>query len=142
MGKKTIRAGLVPFYRDDDGQVHMMFMMPSEEKYGGMVFQIAKGRVDEGENPFQAAVREAEEELGMRSSSIKWIKKVGLFLNTHHIYVAELESMDAADFDKPCFETSQTAWLTEDEFFKDGRRLHFPIVDKCIKTFNQRPSDS
>lgn len=142
MGKKTIRAGLVPFYKDDDGQVRMMFMMPSEEKYGGMVFQIAKGRVDEGENPFQAAVREAEEELGLRSANIKWIKKCGIFLNTHHIYVAELDTMDDSDFDEPCFETSQTAWLTPTEFFRNGRRLHFPIVDNCINVFNQKLSDS
>ena len=141
MAKKIQRAGLVPFYVDKNDKVFMMFMMPSAEKYGGMVFQIAKGRIDEGENPFQAAVREAGEELGLRDNNIKWVKKCGVFLNTHHIYIAEVDSMDLSDYNEPCFETSQVKWLEPDEFFDIGRKLHFPIVDKCINLFNQKLSD-
>jgi 8-oxo-dGTP pyrophosphatase MutT (NUDIX family) len=140
MGNKIKRAGLIPFYKDDDDQIYMMFMMPSDEKYGGMVFQIAKGRIDEGENPLQAAVREAVEELGVRENNIKWIQKCGVFLNTHHIYIAEMDTMDLSKYNKPCFETSEVKWLTPDEFFKIGRRLHFSIADKCIRLFKQRLS--
>lgn len=137
MGKKTQRAGVVPFYVSDDGEFKMMFMKPSDAKYGGDYFQIAKGKVDEGENPLQAGVREANEELGLRESNIKWLEKGGLFLETHHIYIAEVSSMDDNKFDKPHFETGAVSWMTEAEFISDGRYLHIPIVKKCVTKFKQ-----
>lgn len=142
MGKKVKRAGVVPFYKNKNGEVMMMFMMPSDAKYGGKVFQIAKGKVDEGENPLQAAVREANEELGLREGNIKWLRKCGLFLNTHHIYIVEVNSMDDSSFDKPHFETGETIWMTEEEFMDAGRELHKPIIKKCAVLFNSQPSGS
>lgn len=142
MGKKQERAGLVPFYKTNDGKIFMMFMKPSDPKYGGDVFQIAKGRLDDGENPLEAAVREAGEELGLKEANIKWIKKCGVFLNTHHIYVAEVDSMDDSDYNKPHFETGEVSWLEPDAFFSVGRKLHIPLVKSCIKEFNQKTSDT
>jgi 8-oxo-dGTP pyrophosphatase MutT (NUDIX family) len=142
MSKKQERAGLIPFFRSDDDQVHMMFMMPSDEKYGGKVFQIAKGRVDPGENPFQAAVREANEELGLKEQNIKWVKKCGKFLSTHHIYIAEVSTMSDSDYDDPCFETGETKWMTLEEYLESGRTLHVPIVKECFKLFENQPYDT
>jgi 8-oxo-dGTP pyrophosphatase MutT (NUDIX family) len=140
MGKKKGKAGLIPFHKTDDG-FKMMFMMPSNEAYGGKVFQIAKGGIDDGENSFQAAIREASEELGLRESNIKWVEKCGLFLNTHHIYVAEVGSADQKDFNDTTYETEKIQWMTAEEFFNEGRRLHRPIVDACINLFKQKLSE-
>ena len=137
MGKKTQRAGVVPFYVPDDGEVKMMFMKPSDKKYGGEEFQLAKGKVDEGENPLEAGIREAGEELGLRESNIKWLEKAGVFLETHHIYIVEVHSMDDNVFDKPHFETGAVCWMTDAEFISDGRPLHVPIVKKCAAKFKQ-----
>lgn len=138
MGKKTQRAGVVPFYVTDDGDHRMMFMKPSDAKYGGGEFQLAKGKVDPGENPLEAGVREANEELGLRESNIKWLEKVGVFLVTHHIYIVEVYSMDGSDFDKVTFETGDVSWMSEDEFMSTGRKLHAPIVKACATQFKKR----
>jgi 8-oxo-dGTP pyrophosphatase MutT (NUDIX family) len=137
MGKKTQRAGLIPFYVNDSDECRMMFMKPSDKDFGGAEFQLAKGRVDPGENPLEAAVREANEELGLRESNIKWIKKCGVFLTTHHVFIAEVNSMDDSDFDEFTFETGETIWMTKDEFIKDGRKLHIPIVRQCFALFKR-----
>lgn len=140
MKDKIERAGLIPFYREKTGDTFAMFMMPSEEKYGGMVFQIAKGRIEDGENPFETAIRESEEELGLRRDNIKWVKKCGLFLDTHHIYIAEVNSMDLVDYDEPCFETSRVTWMRPTDFLLTGRKLHKPIVKKCTELFSRQLS--
>ena len=124
MGKKTQRAGVIPFYTTSEGEFKMMFMKPSDKKYGGEEFQLAKGRVDPGENPLEAGVREANEELGLRESNILWLEKVGIFLETHHIYIVEVSSMSDSDFDKVTHETGAVSWMTEDEFMSTGRKLH------------------
>lgn len=141
MAKKQQRAGLIPFYVDGD-KILMMFMKPSDGKYGGDEFQIAKGRIEEDENPLAAAVREAHEELGLREENIKWIKKCGLFLNTHHIFMVEVRSMDKRKFDKVTFETGDTIWMELDEFMRNGRKLHRPIVETCHSRFTSRLSGS
>lgn len=132
--KPIIRAGLIPFIREND-QIYMMFMRPADPKYGGDKLQIAKGKVDPGENPFDAAVREGGEELGVTQKNIKWIKKVGIFLKTHHIYIAEMHSNDKNLFTIPHFETSETEWVTLEEFMKIGRDLHKPIVKSSYDSF-------
>jgi 8-oxo-dGTP pyrophosphatase MutT (NUDIX family) len=138
MKKKVERGGLIPFYVNGAGEAKMMFMQPADEKYGGPEFQIAKGRLDPGENPLEATLREANEELGLRESNIKWIRKVGVFLKTHHIYIAEVNTRNDKDFDKPMYETGATKWMTEEEFISEGRKLHIPIVKRCVKTFHKR----
>jgi 8-oxo-dGTP pyrophosphatase MutT (NUDIX family) len=138
MAKRVERGGLVPFYVNKAGEVKMMFMKPADKRYGGPEFQLAKGRVDPGENPLEATLREANEELGLRESNIKWVRKVGVFLNTHHIYIAEVNTRNDNDFDKPMYETGATKWMTEKEFISEGRKLHVPIVKACARTFRKR----
>lgn len=131
MGKKIVeRAGLIPFHKKDD-KIYMMFMKPSDENFGGKEFQIAKGRVDPGEDTLTTAIREASEELGIKESNIKWVKKIGVFLTSMHVYVSEVHSMDDKDFNDYTYETGETTWLTLDEYLEIGRSLHSDIVKKC-----------
>ena len=68
------RFGLIPWtvYHDS---IIMMFMMPSDPKFGGSNYQIAKGRKESGETDLEAAIREASEELGLKPSNIESINK-------------------------------------------------------------------
>ena len=138
MKKRIERGGIVPFYVNSNGETKMMFMKPSDKRYGGPEFQLAKGRIKPGENPLEATLREANEELGLRESNIKWIRKAGVFLNTHHVYIAEVNTRNDKEFDKPMYETGATKWMTLDEFIATGRKLHIPIVKKCLKAFHER----
>lgn len=132
--KPIIRSGTIPFFVKDD-ETYMLFMRPSDSTYGGEEFQIAKGKVEEGETPFDAAIRESGEELGLTESNINWVKKAGIFLKTHHIFIVSVKSMESKFFSETTFETAETKWMTFDEFMKTGRPLHKPIVKTCYNLF-------
>lgn len=131
MKAKIYRAGLIPFIQVGD-DIEMMFMKPSNSKYGGTRFQIAKGKVEDGETFKEAAVREAEEELGftmLNSSGI--IYNLGKFLGRTQIFTVQVKNKDM--FTKPHFETGNTSWMTEDQYLKLGRDLHKPIVQAAYR---------
>ena len=103
----------------------MLFMRPSDPKFGGPHWQIAKGNIDAGETPEQAAKREGHEELGLRANNIDHFWPVGVVKNVK-IYACEVYNMK--DFDKPHFETGDTQWMTAEEFDQVGRDIHKTIV--------------
>ena len=132
--KKIYRAGVIPFYVDE-GTLKMLFMKPSEPKYGGDSFQIAKGKHEEGESSLETGLREAGEELGLFSGNVKNISEVGEFMGRTTVYVAEITDPD--QFGDPCDETGEVKWMTPAEFQKEGRDLHKPVVKaavRCIKS--------
>ena len=125
MAKKKIpRAGFIPYYIEDD-TVHVMLMKPSDTKYGGDRFQLAKGKVDDGEKSEEAATREAHEELGLKASNLKSKTYLGRFLGYTDVYYGEI--IDKDDFDETTYETAETKWMPIEEFLKVGRSIHIPI---------------
>lgn len=128
--KVTHRAGVIPFYIEGD-KVLMMFMKPGDPDFGGDVFQIAKGKYEEGESARTAAFREGHEELGLKLENVSLIFELGTFLGYTTVYLAEV--LDPKDFDPFHFETSETKWMTFDGFSKVGRDLHKPIVREAVK---------
>ena len=122
---KIYRAGVIPYYVKE-GEIHMLFMKPSNPKYGGKCFRVAKGKKEEGESDKETAFREAGEELGLFKGNILKKHDLGNFLGRTRIYIAEIEDPDM--FGDPHFETGAVKWMTPEEFKKDGRRLHYPIV--------------
>jgi len=128
--KKVNRGGVIPFIREGD-EIRMLFMKPSKAKYGGDVFQIAKGKQEENEKIKETALREAKEELGLFKGNITVIEKVGEFLGRTTVFVAEIKDKDA--FGDPHFETSETKWMTLDEFLAEGRDLHKPVVKAAYR---------
>lgn len=128
--KKIYRSGVIPYYVDD-GEIHMMFMEPSDPTYGGESFQISKGKIEEGEDPEEAGVREAKEELGLFTGNVEHITKVGQFMGRTHVFVAKIKETDM--FGEPHFETRSTKWMTPDEFDKEGRALHRPVVKAAVR---------
>jgi 8-oxo-dGTP pyrophosphatase MutT (NUDIX family) len=131
MAKKKIeRSGMLPFIAEDDS-IKILFMRPTDGKYGGDVFQIAKGKHEDGESPEQACLREANEELGLFEGNIKQMKKLGKFLGYTHIYICEVADKDM--FGDPHFETAETKWMTPEEFYEIGRDLHKPVVKAAVR---------
>lgn len=123
--KKVYRAGTIP-YMVNNGVVHMMFMKPSDTMYGGDQMQIAKGRVEDGEDNRTAAIREAREELGLLMSNVTSVHEVGNFMGRTTVYVAKIKDINR--FGEPSSETAETSWMTMDEFVANGRPLHVPVV--------------
>lgn len=137
------KAGLIP-YVVEDGQIKMLFMVSSDARFGGPDPMISKGNIDPGETPEQAAIREAEEELGLQLSNMishpflitsEKIKGMDLeyFMN---IYACEVA--DTTSFSTPHYETAETVWLTLEQFEMIGRPLHRPIVQLAISEITGR----
>jgi len=130
MKKKIERAGLILYHINEDG-FEFLFMTPSDTRYGGPHPQIPKGKLDEGETPIQAAIREAQEEVGLFRPNINGdVHPLGQFLKIH-MFVAEVN--DKHHFGDPHFETENTMWLTPEQFQQTGRDLHRPAVKAAAR---------
>ena len=120
------RAGLIPFYFDESGQIHMMFMVPTPNPWIECIPQVCKGRVEPGEILMRTAIREAEEELGLNKANLVRIEPVGQF-STIMMYVGEIrDPTDFGTFSE--IETQSVIWMTPERFMEDGRALHRDVV--------------
>ena len=137
MSTRNKKAGLVP-YIFENGVPIFMFMIPSDPAYGGHRPSIAKGTIDPGENAAQAAVREAEEELGLIASnmmektfSLDYVNPAQLGDDaTYHFTVYSCQVKNKHNFTKPHFETGSVHWLSAHDFKIYGRKSHVKIVDE------------
>lgn len=132
---KYTRAGVIPYIQLSDGTIKMLFMRPSDPRYGGHEFQIAKGKVEDGEHHHDAAFREAFEELGLIGGNIIHSQYYGIVLGKTHLYLAEVRSID--DFTTTTFETAETKWMSLEEFESEGRSLHKETVRSVYKSICQ-----
>ena len=133
MKEKVYRAGVIPFFINENNEIEMYFMVPSDSHYGGDSPQFCKGKVEKGETEEQAAIREAAEELGLKEKNVEWFSYLGVFLGRTYIYICEVKNKE--DFDEPHFETASTHWLTLDQFEKHGRELHRPVIREAHNEF-------
>ncbi len=122
------RSGGIP-YVIEDGIIHMMFMKPSNAKYGGPDFQIAKGVIELGEDAYTSGLRECYEELGLLESNITDIYYLGKFLTSINVYLYRVKNKK--DFIEPHFETGETVWMTPSQFDNTGRDIHRDIVTQA-----------
>lgn len=127
--KKQERGGVIPYYIKD-GEVQMMFMQPSDPKFGGSSFQIAKGKLDGNESPQEGAFREAKEELGLFGPNVEVPNILGRFGNIH-VYIAKIK--DPNMFGDTTDETKATTWWTPEEFQSKGRSWQKPIVKAAAR---------
>lgn len=125
--EKVYRAGMIVYRVNGSTEIEMLFMRPSDPEYGTDTMQIPKGRVEDGESNEHAAVREAQEEVGLfKGSIIKGPEELGTFLGRTEVYVCKVKH-DAL-FGAPDFETAETQWMQLEQFISEGRTLHIPIV--------------
>ena len=128
--KKIDRSGCLPYIIEDD-EIQILFMLPSKPKYGGDKFQIAKGKHEDGETPLETGMREAGEELGLFSGNISDTHHLGKFLGRTDFYVVKIKDKD--QFGDPHFETKAVKWMTPEQFQKEGRGLHRPVVSAAVR---------
>lgn len=137
--KEPSRKGaIIPFFVEKDGKIRMMFMISSDETFGGVCWQIAKGGIDRGETPLKAAMREGNEEIGLRKSNIEQMYSLGkmkLFGQEWHLFICEVKNKKAFDSTGP--ETQQVKWMTIKEFMSRGRKRHQPIVMSAYKSIKK-----
>jgi 8-oxo-dGTP pyrophosphatase MutT (NUDIX family) len=134
--EKRARAGLIPYIKTPDGYQYLM-MISSDPKFGGPKPMISKGKIEPGETPAQAALREAEEELGLKAFNIKDEsfdflvgERVILYSGTYDLSLYSCEILDRHDFDKWCDETEYTEWFSLMDFQQRGRRDHIKYVER------------
>jgi 8-oxo-dGTP pyrophosphatase MutT (NUDIX family) len=134
--EKDPRAGLIPFLREADGAILYLMMVASDPKFGGPRPMISKGKIEEGETALECAVREAEEELGLKRRNLRggfieiFDGRIELYSCAYQLYVYGVEIQDRHDFDKWCDETEYTVWMDLESFKQKGRKDHVRFVEE------------
>ena len=132
--EKRPRSGLIPYTYREDGTMIFLTMIASDPKFGGPKPMISKGKIEDDEDSLGAAIREAEEELGLKQENIigpifEVIKeRVTLYSGTYLLDVYGCQIMDRYDFNKWCEETEYIEWFSLEEFREHGRRDHFKYL--------------
>jgi 8-oxo-dGTP pyrophosphatase MutT (NUDIX family) len=114
-------------------------MIPSDPAYGGTQPQIAKGRVDPGETPEISAIREGEEELGLRHSNIVgspmlgWSGQLGGMQAKYTMMIYAVEVKDPKDFGQPHYETGWAGWIPAQEAMQKIRSNQKDILKAVLQ---------
>ncbi len=127
--KKLERGGVIPYYIEGDN-ILMMFMKPSDKKFGGENFQIAKGKIEQGETPIEGAFREAKEELGLFGPNVLESTPLGRF-GKIHMFLAKIK--DPNMFGDTTDETGAVTWWTPEQFQSNGRNWQKPIIKAAVR---------
>lgn len=133
--EKRPRAGLIPWLRDDKGELRFLMMVSSDPKFGGPRPMISKGKIEEGEDAFECAVREAVEELGLKRENLAATpellthERVTLRSGTYMLTLYSAPILERWDFQMWCEETEYTVWMSLEEFRLEGRRDHVKFLE-------------
>jgi 8-oxo-dGTP pyrophosphatase MutT (NUDIX family) len=133
--EKGPRAGMLPYIRGEDGAIQYLMMISSDPKFGGPRPMLSKGKIEGTENAWEAAMREAEEELGLVPFNIRNTTllcdehRVELYSCAYQLTLYMGEVIDRGYFEKWGDETAYTQWMTLEEFRAEGRRDHVKYVE-------------
>jgi 8-oxo-dGTP pyrophosphatase MutT (NUDIX family) len=138
--KDMSRGGVIPFYLNEDGEIKMLFMVPSDPKYGGPDWQIAKGKIDpEDASVEEGAFREAQEELGLFLPNVSERHDLGQFGKVR-VFLAHIK--DPNMFGDHDDETGAVRWMTPAEFQSEGRDWQKPIVKAAVRLIKRKHAAS
>jgi 8-oxo-dGTP pyrophosphatase MutT (NUDIX family) len=127
------KAALIPYYCYG-GEIKMLFMKPSDPKFGGSNYQCCKGRVDPGYSSEQTAIKEAEEELGLTEDNIKDLQFLFYDVLNYKdgrsciIYVYTAEVINPDNLVPFHYETGSTRWMNIKEVADELRFIQRSIV--------------
>lgn len=130
--KPEFKSAIIPL-KIADNQLYALTMIPSLAKYGGIFPQMAKGGIDEGEQPLQAAIREGSEELGLIPENIQktFTVSVEVFDNTTiHVFACTLK--DSEQWNIPHYETGSTLWVNVETQMHRLRPIQRSIFKKVL----------
>lgn len=142
MGKKfKYKAGIIPYYIDENDKIWMLFIVSSNPKFGGPFPSIAKGKNDPFETPRYTAMREASEELSINISKFipcKFLDKAKILGKKlkfdMYVYMIRCKRM----FDIPSnAEISHGEWIPEDQIYR-VRRPHQFFARKLVRAIRGR----
>jgi hypothetical protein len=151
-----IKAGVVPFLRQEPYLFYLMKPVPRHLKLGAPAFQLCKGTrmqfLGEGgwrdmrddaapvgrmETLAATALREGIEELGLKLEAITRILDVGPYrfssaksgvTRQMWLFAAEMSSSDALPMEEVAKTTTERGWLSCEQFAVVGREDHRYIV--------------
>jgi len=133
--EKRARAGIIPYMRDGS-TLRYLVMVSSDPKFGGPRPMISKGKIEPMEGTLDAALREGEEELGLKRRNIRKgtirdlaDERVVLHSGAYDLTLFSCEIIDKYDFGKWCDETEYILWMTLQEFRVDGRKDHVKYIE-------------
>ncbi len=158
---QVTKVGIVPFVALPALKILAMKPRASAKHLGDPAFQIAKGTrrifINEAwcdmrdddlryadpsfyESLTDTALREGYEEVGLKSGNIVRMFDLGGFTFTSaskgivkpiHIFAAQIKQTN--DFSAFEATTSETRWMTPEEFARDGRDDHANIMQEVVK---------
>lgn len=120
-GRETVRetirhggaAAMIPI--DDDGKI--IFVRQYRHSAGREVLEIPAGTVEKGEDPYNCAVREIQEETSYKAGKMTFLLKmysaIGFCSEVIHIYVAENLEKGEYNMDDDEFITNERYTLEE-----------------------------
>jgi 8-oxo-dGTP pyrophosphatase MutT (NUDIX family) len=130
---KNPRAGLIPFIREK-GEIKYLMMVASNPIFGGPRPMISKGKIEEDEDAYHCAIREAIEELGLVDLNMKTKpfkiaeERVVLRSGMYDFTLYAVELYNTWHFEPWCEETEYTEWHTLESFVQHGRRDHVKFI--------------
>lgn len=131
--EKVKRGAIIP-YAIEDNEVYVALMKPSDPKYGGSDFQIAKGIQEPGESIEKTAIREGEQELGLDlSNDIKLIwdnKKGGI---TYFCVKVEIVGLKPEANEQGIMETGSAKWFKIFDALTLIRTWQKPVIQMLIR---------
>lgn len=137
-----IRAGIIPYYLDQ-GVVWVCLMIPSNANFGGLKPQIAKGRVEEGEDVQETAIREGEEELGLKRTNFAGpVVMVGQSMITgqeesYSFYCYAVQVKNIKNFNKPHYETGWSGFIPIEEALAKIKNTQKSLLLSTINKIKQ-----
>ncbi len=121
------RAGVYPVYTNEEGQTFVHMMIPSDPRFGGLLPQMGKGGIDEGESAEDAAMREGYEELGLISNNVARITQLTTSVRIGKkekyqltVFVAEVKDPD--NFDPYGWESGWAGWIELEKAIETSRK--------------------
>jgi 8-oxo-dGTP pyrophosphatase MutT (NUDIX family) len=138
--KDKDKAGIIPYFREEDGTFKFLMMVASNPQFGGYKPMISKGSVEDNELVDECAFREAEEELGLTRDNcigqpfLVFKDYVKLRSVEYNLTVYAVEVASKQNFIEPGSETKFTTWMSFESFMDRGRKDHQPIVQRLYES--------